>query len=63
MAGSATNLPDGSVRVVLDTDDPAAVTDYISALTANRFRFIFFGRIRDVERSLWQGRVDGDYVF
>jgi len=61
--GSATNMSDGSVRLVLDSDDEKILQRYISALLTNPEGHHFFGRITDVDVSDYSGKVYGDYLF
>lgn len=61
--GTATNLPDGNVEVLLDTDDMKVVSAYAQALMENPARKTFFGRIDDIDVSDYSGRMYGDYVF
>ena len=61
--GSATNLSDGAVRLVLDSDDEKLVQRFITALLTNPEGHHFFGRITDVDISDYSGRVSGDYLF
>ncbi|MBP7582719.1 MAG: acylphosphatase [Spirochaetes bacterium] len=64
LRGSATNLMDGTVRVVLDTDDEAAVQNYIRVLRENSFGVRFWGTITGirVEKNR-DGAPGGDYTF
>lgn len=64
LRGSATNLMDGSVQVILVTDDEKKIAQYVQALKENSFGIRFFGKITgiDINRN-YQGHVDGDYVF
>ncbi|MCX7677949.1 MAG: acylphosphatase [Spirochaetes bacterium] len=62
--GSATNLWDGSVQVILATDDETLISQYIQALQNNPFGIRFFGKITDIEvHRNYQGRIEGDYEF
>ncbi len=61
--GSATNLPDGSVRVLLDTEDKSIVDNYIYHLMNNPMRLMFYGRIDNVETIEYYGKIHGDYFF
>lgn len=60
--GSATNLMDGSVRVLLDCDDER-VDEYVRALRENPYGYHFLGRIADIAVNDYRGRILGDYVF
>lgn len=62
--GSATNLMDGTVQVVLDTDDDAAVQNYIRVLRENSFGVRFWGGITGIKVGKnYTGNRDGDYSF
>lgn len=61
--GSATNLRDGTVRVILETDDESAVKRYILNLKKNPYGMAFYGSIEDVDVSGYDGPLRGDYVF
>jgi acylphosphatase len=61
--GSASNLNDGSVRVILDCDDEQTIYNYITALKQNPYDFRFYGRIDDVSISNYFGTIRGDYMF
>ncbi|HOO72666.1 MAG TPA: acylphosphatase [Spirochaetota bacterium] len=63
LRGSATNLGDGSVSVIIDTEDQALLREYITSLTSNPSDIRFFGRIEDVSVSSYDGPVRGDYLF
>jgi acylphosphatase len=61
--GTASNLSDGSVRVLLNTDDKDLVKQYISDITTNPKGFTFYGRIVSVDVSDYSGSLSGDYQF
>ncbi len=61
--GTASNLSDGSVRVLLDTDDPDLVNQFISDITNNPMDFSFYGRIIAVDVFDHSGPLTGDYRF
>ena len=63
LSGSASNLYDGTVRVILETEDEQMINKYILALKQNPFGFRFYGRIDDVRISNYSGKVNGDYMF
>jgi len=63
LGGSATNLRDGTVRVILDTDDELIVREYVASLKNNPSGFTFFGSITGVDVSDYSGRSGGDYNF
>lgn len=62
ISGSATNLPDGSVRVILDCDDEAAKS-FIKALKNNPFNIRFYGQITNITMKDYSGSIRGDYLF
>jgi len=61
--GTATNLSDGTVRVLLNTDDMDLVNRYITSITVNPKRFAFYGRIVTVDVTDHTGTLSGDYQF
>ena len=63
LRGSATNLSDGSVQVLLDTENDDAVRSYIDALRRNSLGLRFYGRIEDAEAQEYHGPFGGDYQF
>jgi acylphosphatase len=63
LKGSATNLSNGNVQVIIDSDDEENIKKYIRALKDNPFGFTFYGRINEVNISDYNGSVRGDYIF
>jgi acylphosphatase len=61
--GSATNLRDGTVQVILDCEDEIKISKYIESLKQNPFSFTFYGRIDSVGISDYTGSIRGDYMF
>lgn len=61
--GSASNLYDGSVQVLLDTDDTTLVERYIHAVKNNTLNIPFSGHIVSVDKEAYRGSIRGDYVF
>ena len=61
--GSATNLHDGSVRLILSFHDENLFKQYITALLTNPDRVTFFGHIIDISINDYSGKIDGDYIF
>ncbi len=61
--GAATNLRDGSVRVLLQTEDSDSIERYIDCLKTNPYSFRFWGDITEIEQSPFDGPIRGDYVF
>ena len=64
LRGSATNLSDGTVQVILDTDDETAVQEYIRTLRENPFGVRFWGSITGIKVGKnYSGSRQGDYTF
>ncbi len=63
LGGSASNLHDGTVRVILSTDDDELIKEYIHFLKTNPYDYTFYGRIERVDVFDYSGPVSGDYVF
>jgi acylphosphatase len=63
MNGAASNLGNGTVRVILNCDDEQKINQYIQALKQNPNNFTFYGRIDDVSISNYAGSIKGDYIF
>ena len=61
--GSATNLRDGSVRLIIEAENELIIKNYISSLISNPDRYNFYGNIRDIDVSDYAGKIDGDYNF
>lgn len=61
--GGATNLADGSVCIILDTNDEKVIGSYMNSLVVNTENYNFFGRITDYKIVPYAGRIDGDYLF
>ncbi|MFC1669649.1 acylphosphatase [Spirochaetota bacterium] len=61
--GSASNISDGTVRLILDTDDKELLRNFISALKINPNGYGFYGRIDHIDISDYDGVIKGDYVF
>lgn len=61
--GSATNLSNGSVCIIIRTDNDDIVNLYMESLIANPERYHFFGRITGYDVSSHSGSTDGDYTF
>jgi len=61
--GSATNLPDGTVRLLIDSDDKQIISAYINSLITNPKGYMFYGKITDVNVSDYSGKIYGDYMF
>ena len=63
LAGAATNLDDGTVQVILATDDERAAYECMIALRDNTFRLHFYGHISDARIRRTEQTVDGDYAW
>ncbi len=61
--GTASNLSNGSVRVVLETDDDNLVNEYMTNLRTNPMGYRFYGNIERISVSDYNGPVYGDYIF
>jgi len=61
--GTASNLSDGTVKVILNTDDMGLVNQYISNIRNNPNGFTFYGRIEKIDVFDYAGPVSGDYQF
>ncbi len=61
--GSATNLRNGSVQVILNTEDSSLVDLYIHSIKNNTMNLSFFGEIHSVEKEPYGGTFRGDYEF
>ncbi len=63
LKGSASNLGDGTVRVVINSDNEAYIQNYIHALKTNPYKLRFYGRIDNIKVSDYRGPIVGDYEF
>ncbi|HQO39024.1 MAG TPA: acylphosphatase [Spirochaetota bacterium] len=61
--GGATNQRDGSVCIIIDTDDKIIINSFMDSVITNPAGYAFFGRIFDYKIELYNGRIDGDYIF
>ena len=61
--GSASNLNNGTVRIILDSDDEQTINKYIQALKENPYGYPFYGKIHDINISNYEGSIKGDYIF
>ncbi len=61
--GSASNMRDGTVRLLLNTEDQNLVKEYITALQTNPVAVQFYGKITDIQIFDYSGPIQGDYVF
>lgn len=63
LKGSASNLFDGTVKVVLDTVDRRLIDEFIRCLKENPYHFNFYGQIDNIKVEDYEGAVTGDYNF
>ena len=63
MHGSASNLYDGSVEVLIDATDRKHAEEYAENLRTNRFDIGFFGKIISIGIEEYYGQVKGDYLW
>ncbi len=61
--GSASNLRDGTVSVILQNDEPEVINDYIRSIKTNPMGYTFYGRIDRVDIHDHSGPAGGDYHF
>ena len=61
--GAASNRADGTVQVLLDTDNEQEVEKYIDTLRTNPHRFRFHGNIQRIDKNYYSGPIHGDYQF
>ena len=61
--GSASNLHDGSVRLILDVNDDTVFKSFITSLISNPEGYYFWGTIDDISISDYSGKIGGDYNF
>ena len=63
LRGTASNLSNGTVRVILNTDDNELINRYIADIRGNPDGYTFYGRIDSVEVHDYTGSISGDYQF
>jgi acylphosphatase len=63
LRGAASNLPNGTVQVLLYSDDDNKIESYVKALKENPYDFRFFGRINNITVKDYSGPIRGDYTF
>jgi acylphosphatase len=63
ISGSASNLPDGSVMVLINSNSYDVAKQYADTLVNNTLNLNFYGRINKVSLSTYNGRLSGDYTF
>ena len=63
ISGAASNCDDGTVQVILDTEDKNKAQTYAEAVAENTLHLIFFGRIDSYELRKTDEHVSGDYAW
>ena len=63
ISGVASNLPNGTVEVLLNTEDNIILENYITMLQANPRKIMFYGRIDSITKEKYHGTITGDYFF
>jgi acylphosphatase len=63
ISGAVSNLPDGTVQVLLDTIETVALENYIIMLKTNPRNITFYGRIDFIATEKYYGSITGDYFF
>ena len=63
ISGAVSNLPDGTVQVLLDTVETVALENYIIMLKTNPRKITFYGRIDFIATEKYYGSIMGDYFF
>jgi acylphosphatase len=63
ISGAVSNLPDGTVEVLLNTEEAVTLANYISMLQTNPRKITFYGRIDSITTEKYYGRIMGDYFF
>ena len=63
ISGAVSNLPDGTVEVLLDTDNTVVLENYIVMLKTNPRKITFYGRIDFITTEKYYDAIMGDYFF
>jgi len=64
LSGTASNMPDGTVNVLINSDDESVVNQYINLLRNNPHRITFYGKISNISFSKGVTfHKKGDYSF
>ena len=63
ISGAVSNLPDGTVEVLLNSEDVIVLENYIAALRSNPRKITFYGQIDSIIAEKYYGTVLGDYFF
>lgn len=61
--GAASNRSDGTVRVILDTNDSVLVNRFIDEIKMNPDEFSFYGTIQSIDVADFSGIISGEYRF
>ncbi len=61
--GSATNLRDGTVQLILEVHDESSFKKFLSSMITNSEGLLFYGSIDDISISDFSGDIAGDYNF
>lgn len=61
--GFASNMPDGTVEVLLATDNSNSAEAYRNELMENKNGITFYGRITTIDMAEYHGPLEGDYSF
>jgi len=61
--GAVTNLPDGTVKVILNTSSRSDIERYMHAIRNNPLGVHFYGRIDSIDVYDYTGPLRGDYLF
>jgi acylphosphatase len=63
LKGVASNLRDGTVQVILDSNDDQNIEKFINFLKKNPNGYRFFGNIDNITINDYSGVINGDYIF
>ncbi len=61
--GSASNMRDGSVKLILNAENESTFQSYITSLISNPDGYLFYGSIADITIEDYSGKIEGDYNF
>ena len=63
ISGAASNLPDGTVEVLLNSENMVTLENYITALQTNPRKITFYGKIDSITTERYDKSITGDYFF
>ena len=63
LSGAVSNLPNGTVEVLLNTEETTILENYIAMLQTNPRKITFYGRIDSITIEKYHGTIYGDYFF